>query len=392
MEILNTVSPAELEELAIQLINIESHENVEGRETNLVLWLKDYLVREGLEVQLVPVLDGRPNLIARLRGSEGRPVLLLNGHTDTIPAYNMENAFSGRIIGDRIYGRGSCDMKGALAAMVSTILALHRSRMKLRGDVMLAFTIGEEEHSAGTYHLINSGTRADYAIVGEPTNLEIGIAHKGVLWAEAVFEGRSVHGSVPEKGINAIYSACRWIEKLRTCYIPELQSKKHPLLGSPTINVGVINGGTRPTVVPNRCIVKLERRMIPGEQPETVMRELRDFISILKEEDETISGTVQEMTVFRGVPHLPFSIPSDSHIVQTLARAYFAETGRDAVIRGLTYWTDAALLAMLSGLQPVVCGPGSIEQAHSSDEWVSRKELYTAYCLYVRTALLLCGE
>lgn len=167
---------------------------------------------------------------------------------------------------------------------------------------------------------------------------------------------------------------------------------KHPLLGSPTINVGVIKGGTRPTIVPDKCIIRLERMMIPCEMPEIVMHELADFISVWQKEAPNIHGTIQEMNVFRGIPHPPFAVSSDSRIVQVLSDAFLSETGQHAVIRGLTYWTETALLAMISGLQPVVCGPGSIEQAHSNDEWFLRNELYTAYRIYVRAALLLCAE
>ena len=332
----------------------------------------------------------RCNLVARLEGDKGRPVLLLNGHTDTVPPYDMNDPFIPKIEGDKIYGRGSADMKGALAAMMSTLASIRRSGARLQGDVVFVATIGEEEYSPGALHLVESGLHADYAIVGENTELKIGTAHKGVLWGEAVFEGRSVHGSVPDKGVNAIYQATRWIEKIRTEYVPSLQRKRHPLLGSPTINIGVISGGTRPVIVPDRCSVKFERRMIPGESKDTVIGELQNTVEELSRGDPELKGHVREMPVFRGVPHPPLESDPQSPLVAALMAAYQEECGEGTAPCGLTYWTDGALLSMIPGIHVVVCGPGSVEQAHSNDEWISRHELHAAHRIYVRAAAQLC--
>src|SRR5690625_3988451 len=191
----------ELETLLFQLIKIESHSFVDGHENNLANYIKNYFEDLGIEVKTQEVVEGRFNVIASVRGKGEGPTVLLNGHMDTVPAYTMENAFKPFVEDGKIHGRGSVDMKGALAAMMMVLTNIKRHNITLSGDVVFAATVGEEDYSPGAYHLSNSGVKADYIIVGEPTGMEVGIAHKGVVWGEATFEGISVHGSVPDKGI-----------------------------------------------------------------------------------------------------------------------------------------------------------------------------------------------
>jgi len=384
------VSPVEVEELLFHLIEMESHQDSPEYEKNVTLFLKGYLEMEGIEVELQHVVDGRSNLIARLRGDGTGPVLLLNGHTDTVPGYEMEHAFQPRIIDEKIYGRGSVDMKGALAAMVQVLVALKRSEASLKGDVVFAATIGEESYSPGAYHLLNSGIKADYAIVGEPTEMKVGIAHKGVVWAEAVFEGKSVHGSVPEKGINAIYKATQWIQQIITNYIPNIRKKEHPILGKPTINIGEINGGTRPVIVPNTCTVRFEQRLLPNEKEADVIQNLQDLIDRLAENDPEMKGIVRELPVFKGVPHRALETDAQSKLVQHLCKAYEKEFDTPTSPIGLQFWTDGALLGEIPGIETVVCGPGSIEQAHSNEEFISREQLQAAFRIYLSLATDLC--
>ena len=389
-EIIDQVKPTEIEKLLCELISIESHQDIDGYERDVTTFIQHYLQKENIEVELLPVLGERSNLIARLKGDGSGPVLVFNGHTDTIPAYDMKHAFCPQVKGDKIYGRGSTDMKGALAAMISVLIGIKRSGVPLKGDVVLVTTIGEESYSPGAYHLVNSGFRADYAIVGEPTGMRVGIAHKGVIWGEAEFIGHSAHGSVPEQGINAIYKACRWIEEIQRTYIPELKKRSHPLLGNPSINIGMIEGGTRPVIVPSRCIVRFERRMIPGENEDMVINELQQLIDNIAAHDPEMNGIVRIMPVFQGVPHVPMESAADSVLVQELCAAYEEEFGEPAQPCGLQYWTDGALLSQIPGIQTVVCGPGHIAQAHSNTEYISRHQLHAAYRMYMKVAINLC--
>ena len=388
----NIVSYLEVEELLCKLIEIESHQDAVGHETNVATFMKEYFVKEGIEVELQPVIHGRSNVIARVRGNGTGPVLLLNGHTDTVPAYDMKNAFQPEIKDGKIYGRGSVDMKGALTAMMLVLVALKRSGVPLKGDVIFAGTIGEENYSPGAYHLLKSGLKADYAIVGEPTGMRVGIAHKGVVWGEAVFEGKSVHGSVPDKGINAIYKATQWIQQVITKYIPEISKQEHPILGKPTINIGEIDGGTRPVIVPSKCVVRFEQRLLPNQKEEDVINELQALIDELAEQDPDMRGTVSELPVFKGVPHRALEADPDSPLVKRLCLAYKNKFEESTEPIGLQFWTDGALLGEIPGIQTVVCGPGSIEQAHSSEEYISKEQLMAAFNIYLKVAEDLCVE
>ncbi len=388
--LLGAVSPAEVEELLFRLVQTPSHQDAPGCENGVVELLRGWLAERGINAEAPCVVDGRRNLIARLEGDGIGRSLLLNAHSDTIPPGAMKDPFLPRVDGDRIWGRGSVDTKASIAAMAGALVALKRSGIRLRGDLVLAVTIGEESYSPGADHLVKSGVRVDYAIVGEPTDMRPGVAHKGLMRLEATFVGRPAHGSVPEKGINAIYKACRWVERVRTAYIPALEKRVHPLLGRPVMNVGVIEGGMRPSVVPAQCTVKFERRLLPGEREEDVLKEFQDLTAELVQSDPDMNARVAVMPDFRGVPHGAFEASADSPLVRELCAAYGAEFGVGTTPTGLQYWTDAALLASIPGAQVVVCGPGNIEQAHSDAEYVSRRQLRAAHSIYTRVAHALC--
>jgi acetylornithine deacetylase/succinyl-diaminopimelate desuccinylase family protein len=330
-------------------------------------------------------------VIARIPGSGYGPSLLMNGHTDTVPPYGMVSAFSPYVKDGKIYGRGSVDMKGALAAMMAVMVAFQQTGIRLSGDLIFAATVGEETYSPGAHALISQGQIADYAIVGEPTGMRIGTAHKGVAWYEAVFEGISVHGSVPDQGINAIYRASQWIEHIQRHYIPQLRTRTDPLLGSPTLNIGTIEGGTRPVIVPNLCTVRFERRLIPGETAESALVELRQTLMDVQLVYPDFRGNIRIMENFHGVPHGPLYTHPNSLIVSALKEAYAAQFHQQAEPVGLQFWTDGALLN-LSGAAAVVCGPGNIEQAHSDHEYIEQEQLHQAFRMYARAAYALCAE
>lgn len=388
-------APGEIEDLLIQLIAIESHSEVLGQEMRLAVYMQQWFHDQGIECQIQEAIPGRPNLIARLVGSGGGKSLLLNGHLDTVPPYDMSNPFQARQIGDRLYGRGSVDMKGALAAMMMTLAAIHRSDTSLDGDVIFAATAGEETYSPGAYHLARSGFRADYAIVGEPTGMKVGIAHKGVAWFEADFVGRSVHGSVPEQGVNAIYRASRWINYIQDHYLPELKLRHHPLLGSPSLNIGMIQGGTRPVIVPNQCAIGFERRLLPGESAESALAELELTLEAVRQEHPGFDGNIRISDNFHGVPHGPMGTSADSLLVKTMLEAFQTEFAAEAAEGsdpiGLQFWTDGALLQEACP-EIIVCGPGNIEQAHSNEEYIELGQLHSAYRMYVQAALALAGQ
>ncbi|MBA4388974.1 MAG: hypothetical protein C0404_13415 [Verrucomicrobia bacterium] len=386
------VAEHEVEQLLFDLVAIESHSDVKGEESTLASHIRKLFRQEGIRADLVPVLDGRSNVVATLPGAGKGPVLLLNGHLDTVPPYAMKKPFRPRVFTDRIIGRGTSDMKGAIAAMIGVMLEMKRSGVKMDGTLVFAGTIGEETYSPGAQHLVRSGVKADFAIVGESTEMRPGVAHKGIIRAEAIFTGKAAHSSVPECGINAIHKASRWIRHIETDFIPRLAEQKHPLLGSPTINIGMINGGTRAAIVPDRCSVVIDHRILPGQRRAAMLGNLRRTIQVMARSDADFVAELDELPVFNGVPHGPFESSPNSKLVRSLLGAYREVFGRTTVPCGVPYWTDAAIFAGIPGAQVVVCGPGNIAQAHTNDEYLERSQLSAAFRIYRHAAMDLCTE
>jgi acetylornithine deacetylase/succinyl-diaminopimelate desuccinylase len=355
---------AELVAEAARLIAIEGHEDHTGQERAVAEYLASRLRGCGASVEWQPVgTSGRANVIARLRGSRPGPVLMFNAHLDTVPPYGM--TLDAHVREGRLVGRGAADMKGALAAMIAAASRVAEAG-DFAGELMITGVAGEENGSPGTRTLVAGGIRADFAIVGEPTMMRVGRAHKGAMWARATFHGVATHGSVPQNGVNAVYHAARFVTAVETRLAPALARHTHPLLGPATVNVGVIAGGDRPPMVPARCVVELDRRWLPGEDHDAVLGEIQALAP---------AATVEEMAGTAGFVHAPLDCPQDDPYLLLLCEV----AGGEPV--GLQFWTDAALLAA-HGTPAVVCGPGDIAQAHSLDEWVAVDQLERAAEVY----------
>lgn len=377
-------------ELAAALIEVEGHESLDDWEVPVARWLADYLRRrlpsERAEVHLEPVEGDRWNVVARIRGSAPGRTLMLNAHLDTVPGYGMPDAYRPVVRDGRLYGRGAVDMKGALAAMVATLEVFAAEDVRFAGELVLTAVAGEESGSAGMLALCRSGIVADFAVVGEPTGMRIARAHKGSMWVEAVFRGRATHGSVPEQGINAAYHAARFITAVEEGLAPRLAARRHALLGSATVSVGVVHGGDRPPMVPALCRVQLDRRWLPQERHESVLHEIEELVAEMKQNDPQVEGAVAEMDGTGNFVHSPLDCPDDARGLPDLQDALSARTAISAAPIGVTFWTDGALFADATGTPTVVCGPGDIIQAHSLDEWVELDQLRAASEVYVDMA------
>ncbi|MDQ7909399.1 M20 family metallopeptidase [Phytohabitans sp. ZYX-F-186] len=371
---------------AARLIAVEGHQDHPRAERAVADHLAARLTAAGAEVTLQPVGADRRNVIARVRGQRPGPTLMLNAHLDTVPPYAMPDALTPRVEDGRLWGRGAVDMKGALAAMAAVVAALAAPGVRLAGELVLTAVAGEESGSDGMRALVAAGTGADFAVVGEPTALRVGRAHKGAMWAEAAFRGVAAHGSVPEAGVNAIHHAARFVERVERSLAPALAERRHPLLGPATVNVGVIAGGDRPPMVPAACRVQLDRRWLPGERHEQVLGELRAIVADLRRADPAVDATVTEMEGTSGFVHAPLDTPADHRYVRLLGEVAAERTGQDTAPVGLQFWTDGALLAAATGTPTVVCGPGDIAQAHSLAEWVAVEQLHRAADVYLSLA------
>src|SRR5512140_383515 len=238
--------------------------------------------KAGLGVELRQALPKRPNLLARLLppGPVKRRVLLAP-HMDTVNA--ADEQFVPRKVGNRLFGRGACDTKGSVAAMLTALTAVARTgRRPAETEIVFAALIDEENAQAGSRSLVAGGFKADLAIVGEATRLQVVTAHKGGLWLRLRTTGKAAHGSEPERGKNAVHEMARIVDLLETDYAAALRQRRHKLLGPPTVSVGAISGGTQPNIVPDQCAIQVDRRTVPGETVESVFEEIQRLLAARK--------------------------------------------------------------------------------------------------------------
>ncbi|MQA06340.1 MAG: ArgE/DapE family deacylase [Streptosporangiales bacterium] len=380
--------------LASELLAVEGHEDHPANELDVAQFVARWLRNSGVSVELQPVESGRANVVAVVRGQRPGPVLLLNAHLDTVPPYGMTDALRPRVRGERLYGRGAVDMKGAMAAMLLVVRDVAARSAELSGELVFAGVAGEENGSPGMQELVRNGLRADFAVVGEPTGLRVARAHKGAMWIEVRFTGVAAHGSTPERGVNAIHHAAEFVELVRRDLAPRLRAAPHPLLGPATINVGVVNGGDRPPMVPAHCVVQLDRRWLPGETYPGVLTQVRELVDEMSGADPGVQASVSELPATSSFPHVPLDCPEDNAHLRHLAGICARRLGYDAEPVGVQFWTDGALLADRTGIPTVVCGPGDIAQAHSLEEWVSVDQLEAATAIYRQLAygMLAAGD
>jgi len=313
----------------------------------------------GLDVTQVDAAPGRANIIARLRPSGPvRHRVLLAPHLDTVGFPALDELLRPKLSSGRVIGRGACDTKGCVAAMLSAVLAVARSgRRPMSTEIVFLGLVDEENGQAGSRFHAQHGDKADLAVVGEPTRLEVVTAHKGDVWLQLRTRGRSAHGATPRLGRNAVHAMAGVVEALEVDYSAELAARAHPLLGSPTINVGAIRGGTQPNIVPDECIISVDRRTLPGETEAGVKREIAALLRRKKLKAEFENLRLSACDPLETDPRLP--------LVRSLCRA----AGRRRTL-GVHYFCDAAPLAA-GGIPSVVFGPGDIAQAHTDDEWIS---------------------
>lgn len=386
------VSEKEIIELLQDLIRIPSHRDTPGRERKIALYIHDFLRRQGIETELMPVLDDRPNVVAFLRGSGGGKKLMLNGHTDTVRPYRMEAPYDPVIREGRLYGRGACDMKAGVAAMMMALVALQRAEIPLKGDVIFTGVINEELQSEGTEAIVNRGPKADFAIVGEPTELSIAPGHRGLEWLDIVIEGKTAHGGVPERGINAISKVARLIRAIEEDLVPRLEEREHPGVGRSILNFGTLHGGDQPSSVAGRCVLQLDRRYTPRESLEQVLADFEEILAKLRREDPDFKATLhRNPDNMATMDHLPVYVDPGHPLVQALMKAHREVQGEEPQCRPKTGWTDASLLANYGGIPAVNCGPGSVAQAHTEEEYVPICHLKPAALIYAMAAADLCS-
>lgn len=386
------VSKSELEQLVRGLVRIESHRDVPTREKEVAEHIHEWLVSEGIESRLKTVEKNRPNVIATIKGSGDGKSLMLSGHTDTVPAYDMDIApFAPKVLRGRLFGRGALDMKGGLGSMMITMAGLHRARVRLGGDLVFAAVIGEEERSEGTEDLVLRGPRTDMGIVGEPTDMEIQPTHRGLEWLTLHFYGRAAHGGQADKGVNAISKAAKFVRAVEEDLVPRLRARKSKYMLGPTINLGVIQGGQQPSSVADHCAIRVDRRWIPEEDLDTVFEEIYDLFDKLKKDDPEFRAKLKrDPTNFKSMTHVPNVVRTTHPVVRALEASARKVTGKQPKITSFWGWTDAALLTHFGKVPTVVFGPGGAG-AHARTEYVLTDDLVRCSLVYAGSAMEICG-
>ncbi len=363
---LPSVNPMGRPDLAAHLVH-------ESRVTD---YLEAALRALPVEVHRRPVAPGRDNLLATFAPPNPSLHLLWEAHQDTVPADGMTvEPFAGHVRDGKLYGRGACDVKASVAAMLTAFARVARNPKSGSAAVTLAFTIDEEHTFLGVQALVADGVRADLAVVAEPTSLDLVTSHKGVVRWTVETRGVACHSSRPQDGVNAVYAAARLVTRLER-HAAELAARvPHPALGLPTLSVGVMAGGVSPNTVPDRCRIEVDRRLVPGEDPAAVVAEAD---AALRE-----TGIPFTSTVTFACPALPPLVPEP--LLDRLADSVRAVVGRVPLRRAVPFATDASTLAE-AGIPAVVFGPGDIAQAHTADEWVSLAEVDQAAEILYRLA------
>ncbi|MFQ6115960.1 MAG: ArgE/DapE family deacylase [bacterium] len=354
-------------------------------ESKIAHYIRKYLAEIDLEVKFQEIRPNRVNVIGILKGVGNGKSLMLNGHTDTVSMDGMDiEPLNPKYDNGKVYGRGSLDMKSSLSAMIMAAEAIVKSGVKLKGDVILAFVADEEYASIGTDTLIKEYS-ADAAIVCEPTNLEIGIAHKGFAWIKVGVFGKAAHGSRPNEGIDAIVKAGKVLFGVDNLANNILTQKKHPLLGSPSIHASLISGGTELSTYPDHCKIELERRTVPGECYETVVDEMKSLIKKISSEDEQFKANFE---VFFHRP--PLEVSKNELIVKSLEKAYNSVLKKEPKHTGLSFWTDAAILKE-AGIPTIIFGPSG-EGPHASVEYVDFDSVITTTKILAKVIIEFCSS
>ena len=344
--------------------------------------LRDVLLSWGVDAELVEAAAGRPNVVARVGGRGGR-TLMFNGHLDVVGVDGMVHApFDAALRDGRIYGRGTSDMKSGVAAMCAA--AVRAVDAGLDGEIVVTAVVDEEFESIGTRTLVERGVRADAAIVTEPTRLAIMPAHLGFVWLDVTTHGRAAHGSRWDLGVDAIRHAGFVLAELDRIDTTELPTRRHALLGRPSVHASLIDGGTGMSTYPDRCTIRIERRTIPGETPADVEREWLGACARIASREPRVRADVS-VTFAQSSS----DVPVDAPIVRALA-GVLRDLGDEPRVEGMTAWTDAAILND-AGIPAICFGPGDIGVAHAAEEYVPVREIERATEVLAALAARWCA-
>src|SRR3954451_5924377 len=389
------------------LVATQSHREAPGHETPCAIHIKQLLEAEGIAAELQEVRDGRCNVIARLRGASSGPVLMFNGHIDTVPPGEMQDPFVPKIADGKLFGRGAVDMKGGIAGQLAAMIALKRSGLRFAGELIFAGVIAEEDStSLGSLHVIEHGPRPDMVVVSEPTGLDVVTAHKGFDYYRIDVQGTANHSSRPDKGVSAVYKGAKVVSAIENGFIARSCARTHPLLGHASLSVAAILGyanneavtvlrrapGDKPpgAVVPDICTIYLDRRRIPGDKLDEVLADFEGLVAELAAADPDLKAKASFTPACPELPsHPPLDTDPNHQLVQECVRIAAREAGSPAEAKGVPFWSDAALFNDQAKIPSIVFGPGDVAVAHSNHEHVPVDQLIKAARVFTLLAASL---
>ena len=376
----------ELIHILKKLVEINS-ENPPGVEGPVAFYIKQVLYENGIPAELSEAAPKRPNVKAVLKGKKPGPTVIYNGHLDVVPAgQGWTRHPNGAVIEDgKLYGRGAADMKSGLAAMMYAAIVLKRMGLPLSGTLILYFNVDEERSNIGMKHFLNENFTADYAIISEPTDLDVCIGHKGVARYRLRTFGTAGHTSVVRQPDNAIYKMTKLILALENLST-KIQTRKHPLLGTASLTVTQIIGGTAPNIVPSETIIEIDRRIVPGETEKGVYEEIERTVSEVAQRGQF--SYVLEQYLY--LP--PYIIAEDHPLVSAATSIVNMVTNREKCTKPFIASTEAPFFAVYKEIPTLILGPGSLKQAHTVDEHVEITEVIAAAHVFIILACQLLSN
>lgn len=358
--------------------------NPPGEEMAMAVYIEETMNSLGICSHIDELETDRANVIGCVRGSGDHRALLLNGHLDVVPPGEIpweHDPFGGEIENGRIYGRGASDMKSGLAALIMAVGLIIKSGIKLKGDLLIAGTAGEETDSIGAWQLLQNGylQNVGAAVIAEPSNLKIFSATKGALWLQFITTGATAHGSMPDQGNNAIIQMTALINELMKY---DFGAVSHDFLGHPTMNIGTIQGGVKTNVVPDSCILNVDIRTVPGQDHKQI---ITDMNKLLEQLSQTVDGFHGELQITNNRP--PVETDPGCSLMQTGIIAARKALGADLEPCGVNYYTDGSIFMPELGIPVLWLGPGDEKTAHKPDEYVEINKYIDAINFY--TALII---
>ena len=383
-DIKSKIKEEEITNLAQELIKIPSDETAGEKE--VCEYLESYLKSLGMKVLLQKVLPNRPNIIAEVIGDEVGKSIMFNGHVDTVPVGDIKkwsmDPYSAIIKDNKLFGRGSTDMKGAIASMIIAMKFIMNNVEKFNGKIIFTGVMAEETTGLGTQKIVEENIKADMAVVGEPSDEKIYRAHKGTMWFNLSTYGKLEHSSESNsESNNAIINMMKLIMEINEIS-KELETVENNLVGHPSINVGLIDGGTKQNMIADSCRISIDRRTLPEEKTDEILDKLRIRLDGLRSLDDRLTFDLEIDTIREAV-----EVAESEQIVQEVKNALNKVIDKNPIISGMKATTDMSILVNQGNIPSVIYGPGFIKQAHTVDEFIEVRRLVESSQVYTEILL-----